>query len=93
MQYGMQWILQQFEDTQKLADALDRLNISYSWHKVVPFIGELVPEPEVHDPLARMGCSSQTASVPRASDRGRGSWSDLGPRWRSSGRWSGQADW
>lgn len=39
----MQWILQQFEDTQKLADALDRLDISYSWHKVVPFIGELVP--------------------------------------------------
>lgn len=48
----MQWILQQFEDTQKLADALDRLGIRYSWHKVVPFVGELVPEPEVRDPLA-----------------------------------------
>lgn len=45
----MQWILQQFEDTEKLADALDRLGIPYSWHKVVPFIGELVPEPEVRD--------------------------------------------
>jgi hypothetical protein len=49
---GMQWILQQFEDTQKLADALDRLGISYSWHKVVPFIGTLEPEPEVRDPQA-----------------------------------------
>lgn len=45
----MQWILQQFEDTEKLADALDRLGIPYSWHKVVPFIGELVPKPEVRD--------------------------------------------
>ena len=45
----MQWILQQFEDTEKLADALDRLGIPYSWHKVVPFVGELVPEPEVRD--------------------------------------------
>ena len=48
----MQWILQHFEDTQKLADALDRLGISYSWHKVVPFVGELIPTPVVHDPLA-----------------------------------------
>jgi ATP-grasp domain, R2K clade family 3 len=48
----MQWILQQFEDTHILADALDRLGFSYSWHKVVPFIGELAPEPEVHDPKA-----------------------------------------
>ncbi|RMC33719.1 ATP-grasp domain-containing protein [Paracoccus alkanivorans] len=48
----MQWILQEFEDTQKLANALDRLGISYSWHKVVPFIGELVPAPEMQDPLA-----------------------------------------
>ena len=46
----MQWILQRFEDTGKLADALDRLGIAYTWHKVVPFIGELVPEPEVADP-------------------------------------------
>lgn len=46
----MQWILQRFEDTQKLADALDRLGIAYSWHKVVPFVGDLVPEPKVPDP-------------------------------------------
>ncbi|MBO9411972.1 MULTISPECIES: ATP-grasp domain-containing protein [unclassified Ruegeria] len=46
----MQWLLQEFEDTQKLADALDRLGISYSWHKVVPFIGDLTPEPVVTNP-------------------------------------------
>lgn len=46
----MQWILQKFEDTEKLAAALDRLGISYTWHKVVPFVGELAPEPEVADP-------------------------------------------
>lgn len=60
MQYGMQWILQRFEDTQKLADALDRLSIPYSWHKVVPFVGELVPEPEVRDPLAVVMFGSYT---------------------------------
>lgn len=48
----MQWILQEFEDTAKLAVALDRLGIAYSWHKVVPFIGELQPAPEVADPDA-----------------------------------------
>jgi hypothetical protein len=46
----MQWILQKFEDTEKLSAALDRLGIAYSWHKVVPFVGELDPEPEVADP-------------------------------------------
>lgn len=56
----MQWILQQFEDTQKLADALDRLGISYSWHKVVPFVGELIPEPQVKDPLSVVMFGSYT---------------------------------
>ncbi|WP_421982513.1 ATP-grasp domain-containing protein [Roseibium sp.] len=46
----MQWLLQDFQDTQKLANALDRLKISYTWHKVVPFVGELVPEPEIINP-------------------------------------------
>jgi len=46
----MQWILQEFEDTHKLAEALDRLGIAYSWHKVVPFVGELIPPPVVPDP-------------------------------------------
>lgn len=45
----MQWILQDFEDTRKLADALDTLNIPYTWHKVVPFVGELIPKPTVSD--------------------------------------------
>ncbi len=48
----MQWILQKFEDTEKLSSALDRLGIVYTWHKVVPFVGELDPEPEVADPNA-----------------------------------------
>ncbi|CTQ55982.1 hypothetical protein LP7551_04538 [Roseibium album] len=46
----MQWLLQEFEDTQKLAEALDRLEIPYTWHKVVPFVGDLVPTPVVVDP-------------------------------------------
>lgn len=46
----MQWILQEFEDTAKLADALDRLGIAYTFHKVVPFVGELMPAPEIADP-------------------------------------------
>ncbi len=48
----MQWILQDFEDTRKMAEALDRLEIAYTWHKVVPFIGELTPVPEIKDPNA-----------------------------------------
>lgn len=56
----MQWILQQFEDTEKLADALDQLGIPYSWHKVVPFVGELVPEPEVPDSLSVVMFGSYT---------------------------------
>lgn len=56
----MQWILQEFEDTQKLADALDRLCISYTWHKVVPFVGDLIPEPEISDPSAVVMFGSYT---------------------------------
>lgn len=48
----MQWILQPFEDTEKLATALDRLGIAYTWHKVVPFVGDLDPEPVIEDPGA-----------------------------------------
>jgi hypothetical protein len=48
----MRWILQKFEDTEKLSAALDRLGIAYTWHKVVPSVGELDPEPEVADPNA-----------------------------------------
>lgn len=45
----MQWIVQAFEDTSKLADVLDRMGLHYSLHKVVPFVGELSPEPEIED--------------------------------------------
>ena len=46
----MQWILQEFEDTTRLAGALRKLGISYSLHKVVPFVGALDPEPDIADP-------------------------------------------
>jgi len=45
----MQWLLQDFEDTRKLAEALDRHGVPYSWHKVVPYVGDLAPEPEIID--------------------------------------------
>ena len=48
----MQWLLQDFEDTRKMADALDRLQIPYTWHKVVPFVGDLTPEPVIQDSKA-----------------------------------------
>lgn len=48
----MQWILQEFEDTAKLGEALARLGLPHTWHKVVPFVGELSPEPAVADPDA-----------------------------------------
>lgn len=56
----MQWILQDFEDTRKMAVALDRLGIPYSWHKVVPFIGELTPAPTINDPKAVVMFGSYT---------------------------------
>lgn len=46
----MQWLLQDFEDTRKLAHALDRLKIPYTWHKVVPFVGDIAPAPVIQDP-------------------------------------------
>ncbi len=56
----MQWILQDFEDTRKMAVALDRLDIPYTWHKVVPFIGELTPIPTINDPNAVVMFGSYT---------------------------------
>lgn len=32
-----------------MAEALDLLEVPYTWHKVVPFVGELAPEPVVND--------------------------------------------
>jgi len=46
----MQWILQSYEDTDKLADILERVGLPYSTHKVVPFVGDLLPEPIIQDP-------------------------------------------
>lgn len=43
----MRWILQDFEDTRVLSEALDQLGLRYSWHKVIPFVGDLIPEPEL----------------------------------------------
>ncbi len=48
----MQWVLQEFEDTTKFAAVLDRLGIVFTWHKVVPFVGDLLPEPDIPDPDA-----------------------------------------
>ena len=56
----MQWILQAFEDTRKLAEALDRLEISYTWHKVVPFVGDLTPVPDIEDKNAVVMFGSYT---------------------------------
>ncbi|MEP0521922.1 MAG: ATP-grasp domain-containing protein [Hyphomicrobiales bacterium] len=56
----MQWILQDFEDTRKMADALDQLQIPYNWHKVVPFIGELTPAPTIYNPNAVVMFGSYT---------------------------------
>src|SRR5258708_474178 len=47
----MYWILQNNfmheEKYQEMVDTLDRFRIPYSLHKVVPFIGELEPVPEL----------------------------------------------
>lgn len=46
----MQWILQEFEDALKLADALRAAGKEFTLHKAVPFVGELRPAPVVPDP-------------------------------------------
>jgi hypothetical protein len=47
----MHWILQNNlfneEAYQVLLDTLERMELPYSIHKVVPFVGELIPEPEL----------------------------------------------
>ncbi|AKF13625.1 hypothetical protein PHIN3_362 [Sinorhizobium phage phiN3] len=48
----MQWILQDYEDTARLAEILERVGLEYSMHKVVPFVGELDPAPLIIDPDA-----------------------------------------
>ncbi|MEJ6395567.1 ATP-grasp domain-containing protein [Gymnodinialimonas sp. 2305UL16-5] len=56
----MQWILKKFDDTEKLAPALDRLGLTYSWHKVVPFVGFIMPAPEIRDPKSVVFFGSYT---------------------------------
>jgi hypothetical protein len=50
----MHWILQEnlFRENEwdNLVGALTRFNIPFSVHKVIPFIGELVPQPEPLQP-------------------------------------------
>ena len=59
----MHWILQNnlFNEAayQTLLDTLERFELPYSIHKVVPFIGELVPEPDIgHKNVICMGSYS-----------------------------------
>ncbi len=48
----MQWILQDIEDSHKLAEALDKSQVAFTLHTVIPFVGELMPEPTVNNPNA-----------------------------------------
>ena len=43
-----------------MASALDQLQIPYTWHKVVPFVGELTPVPTINDPNAVIMFGSYT---------------------------------
>ncbi|WP_300035995.1 hypothetical protein [uncultured Roseobacter sp.] len=43
-----------------MADAPDRLEIPYTWHKVIPFIGELTPAPTISNPNAVVMFGSYT---------------------------------
>ena len=59
----MHWILQNNlfheEAYQTLLDTLERLDLPYSVHKVIPFIGELTPEPNIgHTNVICMGSYS-----------------------------------
>ncbi|WP_422064038.1 ATP-grasp domain-containing protein [Shimia sp.] len=42
-------MLQDFEDTRKLGDTLLAMGRDFSWHKIVPFVGALTPEPVIKD--------------------------------------------
>ncbi|MBO9406029.1 ATP-grasp domain-containing protein [Shimia sp. R9_1] len=46
----MQWLLQDFEDTEKLGEVLLAMGRDISWHKIVPFVGDLTPAPLIKDP-------------------------------------------
>jgi hypothetical protein len=47
----MQWILQEDQcDIVAISETLDRLQLPYSLHKIIPFIGLPLPAPEIIDP-------------------------------------------
>jgi hypothetical protein len=49
----MQWILQEDQrDIIAVSNTLDRLQLPYSLHKIIPFIGVPLPAPEIIDPAA-----------------------------------------
>ncbi len=58
----MHWVLQEniFSETgwDTLVETLQRFGIPYSTHKVVPFIGELQPDPEIEGPVICFGSYS-----------------------------------
>jgi len=60
----MEWILQenicQEEQWSDLVDRLKRRNIKHSVHKVVPFVGDLIPEPNISD-NTKVWCMGSTA--------------------------------
>ena len=45
----MQWVLQEFEDTRRLAVDLTARALPWSFHKVVPCEGSLTPAPQIAD--------------------------------------------
>lgn len=59
----MHWIVQenicQEQKWRELIDTLERLSLPYSIHKVVPFSGELIPEPEL--PTDNVFCFGSTS--------------------------------
>lgn len=66
----MHWILQDnmfHEDGwQRLREALERFGVSYSVHKIVPFIGQLIPEPpKIEGPVMCMGSYSMRHTAKR----------------------------
>lgn len=58
----MHWILQEnlFKETEweNLVGTLERFNIPYSVHKVVPFVGELLPDPTIEGKVICFGSYS-----------------------------------
>ena len=58
----MYWVIQEDlhheEGLQELARVLERVNIPHSFHKVVPFVGEIIPEINPPNPVIAIGAYS-----------------------------------